>query len=477
MKSISPEALFPALNHCPLRHQAIHQPTAIAIQLESVSITFRQLDQLVENSCRIYQKQGIKRGDRLLFITATPLDTVLSALACLRSQWIFCPISPAFPAEQKQGYLQQIGASLMADSFDIDHFINKHLSYEQELQPIEVLPDAIYDLVATSGTSAIPKAVAHSYSNHYYNALGASSVLPLTHGDSWLLSLPLFHVGGLAIVLRCLLAGATMVIDNSGDVKTALHERLTRQRVTHLSLVNTQLFRLLQSGVSLHDNSLRYILLGGGAAAPRLVKAARDQGITVLTTYGMTEMASQICTGEPHFTDSGVTSGVVLPWREVALSDQGEILVRGKTLAKGYFTNGELAPLAGADGWFHTGDKGLWCNDQIQLCGRMDNMMISGGENIHPEEIEQALLTLNNIVQAVVVAKTDDEFGQRPVAYVQTLDGTLDEASIRQHLAGMMAKFKVPVHIRLFPESITEPGIKPNRRFFQALEQTHPVSL
>ena len=472
MTLIPPDALFPALNHCPLRHQSIHRPTAIAIQLESVSITFRQLDQWVEDSCRIYHKQGVKPGDRMLFITVNPLDTVLTALACLRSQWIFCPVSPAFPAEQKQGYQQRIGAALVADSTGIDYSTNRQLPSEQELQPIEIPPETIYDLVATSGTSGIPKAVAHSYSNHYYNALGASSVLPLTHGDSWLLSLPLFHVGGLAIVLRCLLAGATMVIDHRGDVKTALHDTLTRQRLTHLSLVNTQLFRLLQSGLSLHDNALRYILLGGGAAAPRLVKAAQDQGIMVLTTYGMTEMASQICTGEPHFTDTGVTSGGVLPWREVALSDQGEILVRGKTLAKGYFANGELLPLPGADGWFHTGDKGLWCNDQIQLCGRMDNMMISGGENIHPEELEQALLTLNNIVQAVVVAKADDEFGQRPVAYVQTLDGTLDEASVRQHLAGMMAKFKVPVHIRLFPESITEPGIKPNRRLFQSLEQT-----
>ena len=472
MKSISPDALLPALNHCPLRHQAIHQPNAIAMQLESTGITFRQLDQWVEDSCRIWQRQGVKRGDRLLFITVSPLDTVLAAFACLRSQWIFCPISPAFPAEQKQGYRQRIGAVLMADSAGIDHSESRLLPSEQELQAIEIEPEAIYDLVATSGTSAVPKAVAQSYSNHYHNALGASSVLPLTQGDSWLLSLPLFHVGGLAIVLRCLLAGATMVVDSSGGAKITLDETITRQRLTHLSLVNTQLFRLLESGVSLHDNPLRYILLGGGVAAPRLVKAAQDQGIMVLTTYGMTEMASQICTGEPQFTDSGVTSGAVLPWREVALSNQGEVLVRGKTLGIGYYENGKIVPLLGADGWFHTGDKGLWCNDQLQLCGRLDNMMISGGENIHPEEIEQGLLTLKNIVQAVVVAKTNNEFGQRPVAYVQTLDGTLDEASVRQHLAGMMAKFKVPVHVRLFPESVAELGIKPNRRFFQTLVQT-----
>nr|MDT0253820.1 hypothetical protein [Endozoicomonas sp.] len=120
-------------------------------------------------------------------------------------------------------------------------------------------------------------------------------------------------------------------------------------------------------------------------------------------------------------------------------------------------------------GWFYTGDKGLWYGSQIQICGRMDNMMVSGGENIHPEEIEQALLTLPEIVQAVVVAAADSEFGMRPVAYVQTVDGTLNEPFTKERLAGKIAKFKVPVHIHLFPEQIAESGIKINRRFFQAL--------
>ncbi|ELU09806.1 hypothetical protein CAPTEDRAFT_114256, partial [Capitella teleta] len=330
-------------------------------------------------------------------------------------------------------------------------------------------PEDIYDLIATSGTTGIPKAVAHSYKNHYFSALGSMHTLPLSYGDTWLLSLPLFHVGGLAIVMRCLLAGATMtLLDNKPERKLNLDEVLVRHRLTHLSLVNTQLFRLIQSGLSLYDVGVRYILLGGGVASPRLLEKVKAQGVSVLTTYGMTEMASQICTGEPLFTDSGVTSGAVLPWREVRLSD-GEILVRGETLAKGYYESGAITSLSDSRGWFHTGDKGLWFNGQIQICGRMDNMLISGGENIHPEEIEQALLTLPEIVQAVVVSMADPEFGMRPVAYVQTVDGTLNEPFTKERLAGKIAKFKVPVHVRLFPEQIAESGIKINRRFFQAL--------
>ena len=336
------------------------------------------------------------------------------------------------------------------------------------LKPIKIDDETVYDLIATSGTTGIPKAVAHSYKNHYFSALGSMHRLPLTYGDTWLLSLPLFHVGGLAIVMRCLLAGATMVLF---ERKLPLDDMLGRQRLTHLSLVNTQLFRLMQSGLSLYDLGVRYILLGGGVASPRLVEEVKAQGVTVLTTYGMTEMTSQVCTGEPQFTGSGITSGAVLPWREVRLAGDGEIQVRGETLAKGYFQQGEVTPLPGTRGWFCTGDKGHWYGDQLQVCGRTDNMLISGGENIHPEEIEQALLSFPDIVQAVVVAMTDPEYGKRPVAYVQTVDGTLDEPFTKERLAGKIAKFKIPVHIRLFPEQIAESGIKINRRFFQALLQ------
>lgn len=466
------KTIFPELQHCPLRHRAIHQSTCTAIQLEEYGVTFRLLDEWVNECCRIYQGKGLRVGDRLQFVTSKPLDTVVVALACLRCQWVFCPVNPALPEEQKSKYRDRIGATLVVDSAGISFHGRRCRTEirprsESCPQPVEVIPEAICNLIATSGTMGIPKAVAHSYKNHYYSALGSMHTLPLTYGDTWLLSLPLFHVGGLAIVLRCLLAGATMVLF---ERKLPLDEMLARQRLTHLSLVNTQLFRLVQSGLSFYDAGVRFILLGGGIASPGLVEKVKAQGVTVLTTYGMTEMSSQICTGEPIFTGAGITSGAVLPWREVRLSDEGEIQVRGETLAKGYFQHGEVTPLlSDARGWFNTGDKGRWFGEQLQICGRMDNTLISGGENIHPEEIEQALLTFPDIVQAVVVSMADSEYGERPIAYVQTVDGSLNEPLVKEMLAGKIAKFKVPIHIRLFPEQLAESGIKINRRFFQAL--------
>ncbi|WP_067520201.1 o-succinylbenzoate--CoA ligase [Endozoicomonas ascidiicola] len=461
---------FPAIYECPLRYQAIHHPSAVAITGEENTISFTQLDQMVEQ-CRLYlSEKGLNAGERILFVTEDALKTVVLLFACLRSQWIFSPVNPAFPVAQREYYGKRIGASLIASGNDLPDVIDEcfYESSETLNNPvsINISPDAVFDLIATSGTTGTPKAVAHSYKNHFYSAGGSISELPLNRGDTWLLSLPLFHVGGLAIIMRCVLAGATVALFQK---KIPLANMLATQRISHLSLVNTQLFRLLEQGVNLHAFGVRYILLGGGVASPALVAKAREQGVNLLTTYGMTEMASQICTGEPEFVHGGVTSGRILPYRKLTLSDDNEILVSGETLAQGYFESGEVTPLIDQSGWFHTGDKGEWCGEQIKINGRIDNMMISGGENIHPEEIEQALLMLPNIVQAVVVAVEHTEFGHRPLAYVQTVDGKLNESEVKTLLTGALAKFKIPEHIRLFPDTVSNSGIKVNRKEFQRL--------
>ena len=456
---------FPPIHQCPLRYQAMQQSAGIAIALENRNLSFLELDQQVEN-CRVFlQEKGLEAGDRLLLITGDPLQTVIVLFACLRSQWVFSPVNPVFPAEQVASYRTRIGASivLQADNLPVSF---GHQSASESLSSIPISDTAMFDLVATSGSSGTPKAVAHSYQNHYFSAKGARKALPLEVGDRWLVSLPLFHVGGLAILLRCVLTGATMVMFRE---KKPLQDMLCRQAVSHVSLVNTQLFRLLNQNMSLSAMGIRFILLGGGAASPDLVERAKRQGICVLTTYGMTEMASQVCTGEPVFVNGCVTSGAPLPDREMLLADNGEILVRGATLALGYFDRGVLHNLLSDDGWFHTRDTGEWHQNQIKVLGRLDNMMVSGGENIHPEEIEQALTALSGIIQAVVVPYRNAEFGQRPVAFVQTVDGKLNEKQLKCSLTDRLSRFKIPEQILLFPDGIVETGVKVNRNAFKKL--------
>ena len=184
------------------------------------------------------------------------------------------------------------------------------------------------------------------------------------------------------------------------DIEPPLGKRLESTGISHISLVNTQLHRLMSlEQCDLTETGLKCILLGGGYASAKLVEDVRSQGVRVLTTYGMTEMSSQVCTGIPEFSGAGVTSGEVLPYRQLRLSGDNEILVRGETLSAGYFDQGRIKSIVDSDGWYHTGDLGSLESGQLKVIGRIDNMLISGGENIHPEEIEQALLAIDDILQ------------------------------------------------------------------------------
>ncbi|WP_079253599.1 o-succinylbenzoate--CoA ligase [Endozoicomonas arenosclerae] len=459
------------LSLCPLREWTINDPRKVVIRVDDRAITRAELDSKVELLRDCFREQGVQKGDRIIAPVTEALDAVILIFACLRSGWVYCPVNPQMPDDQKQQYCQKVGAQ-----WSLKEKINGVVRLEwpcqesrksENLQSLPLDITAICDLIATSGTTGVPKAVSHTFSNHIYSAEGSQQCIPLTEGDSWLLSLPLFHVGGFGIVIRCLLAGAEMVVDTQ---KTPLNRLLQRERISHISLVNTQLHRLLVKGAEVLDESgLKCILVGGGFASPELVSQVQKKGIKILTTYGMTEMSSQVCTGVPGFVQSGVTSGKPLPHREVTINGSGEILVRGRTLSPGYFQRGALLPLVDEQGWYHSGDLGQWIDDQILVIGRIDNMLISGGENIHPEEIEKALLSIDDIIMAVVVSVKDDEYGQRPFAFVQTESGSLNEVFTKQKLAGTISRFKIPDRIRLLPVEQLPSGLKPNRQTLQSL--------
>ncbi|WP_448216430.1 o-succinylbenzoate--CoA ligase [Endozoicomonas sp. 2B-B] len=459
------------LSFCPLRDWSLKDPQRVVARVNGQPVSRAELDAKAETLLDAFYSQGVRRGDRILVPITCAWDAVILSIACLRGRWVFCPVNPQMPDVQKRQYCQKIGAQwTLHEGFGaITGLEWPSFSDQPEAADSRLViePEALFDLIATSGTTGVPKAVSHTFSNHVYSAKGSQSCTPLTEHDGWLLSLPLFHVGGFGIVVRCLLAGAEIVIDTQ---KMSLEQLLLEYRITHVSLVNTQLRRLLVRGADLLDNSkLKYILLGGGFASPELVSQVQEKGINILTTYGMTEMSAQVCTGTPKFTRSGVTSGEPLPYRELQIVASGEILVRGKTLSAGYFDDGRIIPIVDERGWYHTGDIGRYSGDQIMVIGRIDNMLISGGENIHPEEIEKALLSIDDIIMAVVVSVSDDDYGQRPFAFVQTESGSLNEVFTKQKLAGIISRFKIPDMIRLLPAEQIPTGLKPNRQTLKAL--------
>ena len=309
-------------------------------------------------------------------------------------------------------------------------------------------------VVFTSGSSGEAKAVVHSTANHLYNAAGSAANIPLGPGDAWLVALPLSHVAGLSILFRTLSAGACALFADSG----ALHDagdptaRLLPD-ATHVSLVETQLRRLLQiPGWQALTRRLRAALIGGSALSTPLLRQARDAGLPVCASYGCTEMASQIATTRPGDpSETFVGAAPVLPHREVAISGDGEVLLGGRTLCLGYLDQERVRPAAGANGWFASGDLGRLDGGRLSITGRRDARFISGGENIQPEEVEQALLAHPAVLAAVCVAVPDTEFGSRPAAFLALASGPLPPSDLEAHLDARLARFKHPVRYFALP--------------------------
>jgi len=243
-----------------------------------------------------------------------------------------------------------------------------------------------------------------------------------------------------------------------------LAEVIRKARPTHISLVATQLYRLLEH----KDNqvllrSLKYILLGGSAIPRSLLEKALSLQLPVYVSYGLTEMSSQVATGKVEASDQPCAR--LLPYRQLKIDSDGQILVKGEVLFKGYLHQNKIALPLTKDGWFKTGDLGKLEHGCLSVLGRLDNMFICAGENIQPEEIENVLLRLPQVKEAVVVPKEDAQYGTRPVAFIRT-EGTFNEQFLNTHCIQHLPKIKVPVCFYPWPEELVTQGIKISRKFF-----------
>ncbi|HEY1097941.1 MAG TPA: AMP-binding protein, partial [Myxococcota bacterium] len=299
---------------------------------------------------------------------------------------------------------------------------------------------------------------------HVDNARGALAFIPFSVGSRWLLSLPLGHVGGLAVLFRAVIGGGAIVVPASTD----LHESIIAARPTHLSLVAAQLTKIVDDERVLEvlRSSCTDILVGGGPTTPALFARAIAAGLPVRQTWGLTEMGSQVCTSLPQQTS---TCGAALPGRFVRTLDDGELVVGGAGRFRGFLGDDDTlvtpfldVPFSG--GGYATGDLGaIDAAGHVVLTGRKGNRFISGGENIQPEIIEAALGGDDAIV--IVVPVDDARFGQRPFAFVDGVHADMLRARADERLP----RFMHPVGYAPLPDS---GGLKPRRRELQALAAT-----
>lgn len=323
-------------------------------------------------------------------------------------------------------------------------------------------PGATLAVVFTSGSAGAPKGVVLSRAAFAAAASASAARLGWTTADRWLLSLPPAHVGGLSVLVRCLIARRPAVLADAGD-PGAVVRAVERHGVTLVSLVPPQLRRLLADGRRAPDG-LRAVLLGGGPADAALLDDAAAAGWPVLPTYGLSETCSQVATVPPG-TAPAASNGVgpPLPGVEVRIR-HGEIQVRGAMVMDGYLPADSCAEPFTEDGWLATGDIGAIDEaGKLHVAGRRDDVIVTGGENVMPQEVEAALAACPGVREAAVFGLPDPDWGQLVVAAVVAGPG-FDPDAARPLLDARLAPFKRPRRIVAMDALPRTPSGKVDRR-------------
>ncbi len=427
------------------------------------SISYPKLVLYAAGAVKQFKGLGIKPLERIALCDDNSIEYLVVLLALWQIKAVAVPINPRWPQKTISAYMGRVNATSLLSSVQIKRLVCFDARQQAEQFVFkEPQEDQDVTIIATSASSGEPKAALHTWGNHVYSAKGAQELIALGAQDRWLLSLPLYHVSGMAILIRCLISGAGLVLPaEAGSNTQALIEALEKSKATHLSLVSTQLQRLLEDERNLNVlRSLKCILLGGSAIPAALMTQAVSSGLKIHLTYGLTEMSSQVATGA--VSGKGQACVKALPYRQIKISNEGEILVKGEVLFKGYVSGAKLnLPLVGPGDWFATGDMGQIDKEGcLTVTGRRDNMFISGGENIYPEEIEKALLKIKGIAQAVVVPKEDKDFGHRPVAFIQYAGEPLSTGDMILDLQAELPRFKIPASFLPWPQELMGQGLK-----------------
>jgi o-succinylbenzoate---CoA ligase len=441
-----------------LARAATSAPVAIAVQTQAGCCTYAQLYEEARAGAAGLAARGVGSGERVAIALPAGLDFAYALHACLLLGAV------AVPVDLRLGERER---AMIADGAVV---VDEPLRAEGERgggrgSDPGILAGAVHDLDAvaavihTSGTTSAPKPVRLTYGNFLWSALGSAVALGVDPRERWLCNLPLSHVGGLSILMRSAIHATTAVVHERFDTELAL-ETLTAGAhspkgrvgdpdarpagpVTLVSLVATTLARLLDAGLE-RPAALRCALVGGGPVPAALLERARAAGVPVSLTYGLTEACSQVTTLPLAALDrersATPTAGPPLFCTRVRAAPDGEIEVAGPTVARG---------AAGADGWLRTGDLGkLTVDGCLQVTGRKADTIVSGGENVAPTEVEAVLEEHPEVLEAAVIGRSDERWGEAVTALVVVRAGAqLPDDTLREHCAARLASHKVPKQI------------------------------
>lgn len=446
---------------------ASQKPNITALEFNSQTWTYSALNSWVGSLAALLESRGIKHGTRVAIHLNNQPAYVALIHTFARIGAVAVPFNTRLTQPELKWQIQQSQCEYLVCEQDFllsgleligsekrilvpEFFSTPQPNPARTRSPLK--PDSVQGIFFTSGTTGFPKGVPLTFNNHYASALASAERLGVDPHDRWLLTMPLYHIGGMSIVFRAALYGITIVLHSTFDVDR-VHHALAAENITTVSLVPTMLHRLLEKYPKFKPStSLRVILLGGAGAPENLLKKALALNLPIALTYGLTEATSQVATSTPEQTRAKPGSvGKPLNGTIIEIVDEsgkslpngevGEIVVSGKMLMNGYIG---MHPLKRG---LHTGDIGYLDPDgDLWALTRRTDLIVSGGENIYPEEVERALMEHPAVSEACVFGLPDPEWGQSVAATVVLREACNGE-TLLQFLRGQVAGYKVPRRI------------------------------
>ncbi|MFI6737837.1 long-chain fatty acid--CoA ligase [Nonomuraea sp. NPDC050451] len=471
-----------------------------AIRYAGGDLTYARLDEKAARLAGALADGGVGDGDRVAYLGLNSASFLVTMLAAFRLGALFVPVNFRLAEPELQSVLQRSGAATIvceeSHRAGVEHVrggtaLRRFLLVDDDPEvpattgvagwepwsgPIAAAPPACapvakgFDdpaiLMFTSGTTGLPKGVVLTHGNAWWNSVNVDSMLDTRRGDVTYAAAPLFHIGALnSFVLRTLVRGGTVVVRRAFDPIRFLDDLVTH-RVNSMFAVPAMLAALSRvPGVFDADLShLRSIVVAGAPVPSSLIELYASHGIPLQQAWGLTETAP-FATHLPveHTLRKLGSAGIPMPHTQVRVVDAttnqplkpgeaGEIVVRGPNVTPGYWENPEATAAAFDDeGWFHSGDVGYLDEDGcLFIVDRLKDMIISGGENVYPAEVEQALSAMPGIVDVAVVGSPDEQWGETVVAVVSLAEGTtvtLDD--VRDHAAAQLARYKLPRKLKI----------------------------
>lgn len=451
-------------------------PNRIAFITEEGQCTFAELNKRAVQMAYRFGTLGIKKGDHIAILAKNNLRSVLviNALHYIGAVIIF--LNNRLTSYELLWQIKDSDAKMLIYDPTYSDKVNNLKKYNQlldffsydELSDIkqtkvplqfEIDLESNEAIIYTSGTTGYPKGVMLTYGNHWWSAIASSLNLGLYHEDCWLACVPIYHVSGLSILMRGLIYGIPVVLQESFNPEL-VNYAIFKRDVTIVSVVSAMLTNLLEDlGTSNYPEKFRCMLLGGGPVPYSLLQECKAHRVPVFQTYGMTETASQIATLAPEYMlkKMGSAGKALFPVQLKIENNEiptkpgevGEIVVKGPNVTKGYYNRPEQTEKTIQDGWLYTGDIGYFDEDGfLYILDRRTDLIISGGENVYPAEIETVLLSHEAIEDAGVTGIKHEKWGEVPVAFVKIRDGrNVNEKQIIAFCEKRLARYKVPVSV------------------------------